>query len=181
MRQSTAVQRARQGTHLHLVRPDQIFDRMKETFDAVARRAFEIFERNGRNLGHELEDWFQAERELLHPVCVDISETDSALTAELEVPGFTEKDIQVSVEPRRLTVTGKRESREEKRKGKTVYSEKRSNEILRTIELPSEVDPADEAVKATYDRGVLTITLPKRCAPTVREIKVEPKPEPRPS
>ena len=175
MRQSTAVQRARHEAPLRLVSADQILDRMKETFDAVARRAFEIFERNGRRLGHELEDWFQAERDLLHPVCVDISETDSALTVELEVPGFTEKEIEVSVEPRRLTVTGKRASREEKKKGKTVYSEQRSNEILRTVELPCEVDPAHRALKATYDQGVLTITLPKSGKAVVREIKVEPK------
>jgi HSP20 family protein len=174
MKQSTAIQRTRHGTQLHLVRPDQIFDRMKQTFDTVARRAFEIFEHNGRRLGHELEDWFQAERELLHPVAVDISETDSALTVELEVPGFTEKEIEVGVEPRRLTVTGKRATREEKKKGKTVYSEQRSNEIFRAVALPAEVDPADEAIKATYDRGVLTITLPKRGTPAAREIKVEP-------
>jgi HSP20 family protein len=175
MKQSTAVQRTRQGTHLHLVRPDQIFDRMRETLDAVARRAFEIFERNGRKFGHELEDWFQAEKELLHPVSVDISETDKTLTVELEVPGFTENEIEVSVEPRRLTVTGKRETREEKKTGKTVYAETRSNEIFRTVELPSDVDPADAAIQATYDRGVLTITLPKRGTPTAREIRVEPK------
>ena len=175
MRQSTAVQRAGHAAHLRLVSADQIVDRMKETMDAVARRAFEVFERNGRRLGHDLEDWFQAEAELLHPVSLDISETDSALTVELEVPGFTEKDIQISVEPHRLTVTGKRESREEKRKGKTVYSERRSNEILRTVELPCDVDPAHRAIKATYDLGVLTITLPKSGTAVVREIKVEPK------
>ena len=175
MRQSTAVQRAGHAAHLRLVSADQIVDRMKETMDAVARRAFEVFERNGRRLGHDLEDWCQAEAELLHPVSLDISETDSALTVELEVPGFTEKDIQISVEPHRLTVTGKRESREEKRKGKTVYSERRSNEILRTVELPCDVDPAHRAIKATYDLGVLTITLPKSGTAVVREIKVEPK------
>lgn len=174
MKQSTAIQRARHPAHLRLVSADQIFDQMKETFDAVARRAFEIFERNGRRLGHDVEDWFQAERELLHPVSLDISETDSTLTVELEVPGFTEKDIQVSVEPRRLTVTGKRESREEKKKGKTVYSERRSDEIFRTVDLPSEADTGHSALKATYDRGVLTITLPKRGTAEAREIKVEP-------
>ena len=72
-------------------------------------------------------------------------------------------------------MTGKRESREEKRKGKTVYSERRSNEILRTVELPCDVDPAHRAIKATYDLGVLTITLPKSGTAVVREIKVEPK------
>jgi HSP20 family protein len=108
-------------------------------------------------------------------VSLDISETDSAVRVELEVPGFSEKDIQVSVEPRRLRVTGKRESQEEKRQGKTVYSERSSNEILRTVELPCEVDPTHRAIKASYDQGVLTITLPKSGKAVVREIKVEPK------
>ena len=175
MRRSTAVQRGRHEAQLRLVSADEICDQVNEALSAVARRAFEIFERNGRRLGHDLEDWLQAEREVLHPAYLNLSETDAALTVELEVPGFTEKDIQVNVEPRRVTVTGKREAREQTRKGKTVYSEQRSDEILRTVELPSEVDPAHRALKATYDQGVLTITLPKSGKAVVREIKVEPK------
>jgi HSP20 family molecular chaperone IbpA len=178
MRRSTRLQHARHEAQLHLVPPDQILDRMKETFDVIACRAFELFERNGRQVGHDLEDWFQAEKELLHPAYLNISETDAALTVEFEAPGFTEKDIQVSVEPRRLTVTGKRESLEEKKKGKTVYSEQRCNEIFRTVDLPCEVDPTPRAIKAIVDRGIVTITLTKSGTTSghavVRAIKVEP-------
>ncbi len=175
MKHSTAVQRAPHAAQLRLVSTDQIVDRVNTTLNTVARRAFEIFEHNGRRLGHDLEDWFQAERELLCPVSLDISETDSALTVELEVPGFREQDIQIGVEPRRLTVTGKREAREEKKQGTTVYAERSSNEILRTLALPCEVDPAHRAIKATYHQGVLRITLPKSGKAVVREIIVEPK------
>ena len=159
--QSTAVQQARQAPRLQLVSTEQMFDRMKETFDAVARRAFEIFERKGRRFGRDLDDWFQAEAELLHPVHLEISEAEGTLTVRAKVPGFTEKDIEVNVEPRRLTISGKRESAEERKTGKTVYSERRSNEIFRAVDLPAEVDTAASTIKAVCDRGMLTITLPK--------------------
>ncbi len=175
-KQATAVQRATGGTHLRLVSSDRIFDRMKDTIDAVARRAFAIFEANGRMFGRDLDNWLRAERELLHPLYLEISETEAALTVDVEVPGFTEKDIEVSVEPRRLTITGTREATEERKKGKTVYSERASNQIFRVVGLPAEVDPASTAIKTTYDAGILTITLPKLAQPRARQIKVEAKP-----
>ncbi len=176
MKQSKAVQRATAAPFLRLVSADETLDRMKETCDAIARRAFEIFDGNGRRLGRDLADWLQAEAELLHPVHLDISDTEQALTVRAEVPGFREKDVEIDLEPRRLTITGKRESREERHKGKTVYSEHCSNEIFRVVDLPSEVDTASSAIEATYDRGVLTITLPKREKAKAREIKVESRP-----
>ncbi|HEU5260455.1 MAG TPA: Hsp20 family protein [Gemmatimonadales bacterium] len=172
--QSTAVEQARQAPPLRLVSTEQMFDRMKETFDAIARRAFDIFERNGRRFGRDLDDWFQAEAEVLHPLHLEISEAEGALTVRAEIPGFTEKDIQVNVEPRRLTISGKRESTEERKTGKTVYSERCSNEIFRAVELPAEVDTAAGIIKAIYDRGMLTITLPKVKKARRREIKLEP-------
>lgn len=174
-KQATAVQRALEGTHLRLVSSDRIFDRMKETFDAIARRAFEIFESNGRRLGRDLDDWFQAERELLHPLHLEVSETDGAFTVEVEVPGFTEKDVEINLAPRRLTISGTRESVEERKKGKTVYSERGSSRIFRVVGLPADVDTASAAISATCDKGILTITLPKLAKPETRQIKVEAK------
>lgn len=175
-KQATAVQRATEGTHLRLVSSDRIFDRMRETIDAVARRAFDLFEANGRIFGRDLDDWLRAERELLHPLYLEISETDGALTVEVEAPGFTEKDIEISLEPRRLTISGTRETAEERKKGTTVYSERASNRIFRIVGLPAEVDTASTAINATYDKGILMITLPKLAKPEARQIKVEAKP-----
>ena len=107
-----------------------------------------------------MEDWLFAESELFGKMPVELSQTESDLTVSAGVPGFTEKDIEIRVEPRRLFITGKREEKsEDKRKGETVYSE-RSNEMFRTIDLPVEVDP--DKVKATLSKGELEITLPKK-------------------
>ena len=75
------------------------------------------------------------------------------------MPGFTEKELEVSVEPGRLTISGKHESSKEEKKGKTVYSETSSAGILRTLTLPAEVDAGKAS--ATLKDGILTLTLPK--------------------
>jgi len=152
-----------------------MFEDMKDTFDAIARRAFEIFDAKGRRLGYDLDDWFQAEAELLQPVNLNISETDGALTARAEVPGFSEKDIEVTVEPQRLTISGRHESTEQRNEGKTAYTQRHSNAFYRVMDLPAAVDTTSSALTATYDRHVLTITLPKVAQATRRQIKVEPK------
>jgi HSP20 family molecular chaperone IbpA len=54
--------------------------------------------------------------DMLHPVHVNIVEAEDSLEVKAEAPGFREKEIEVSVEPRRLTITGKRET-ETKREG----------------------------------------------------------------
>ena len=67
MKHSMAVPRTQP---LKLVSPEQMVERMNATFDAIARRAFEIFEGTGGRLGRDLEDWLQAEAQLIHPVHV---------------------------------------------------------------------------------------------------------------
>jgi HSP20 family protein len=149
-----------------------VFDRFDQIYNSIARRAFEIFESNGRSFGHEFDDWFKAESELLHPVHVRIAESDEALTVEAEVPGFEAKDLQINVEPRRLTISGKRETKEEQKKGKAVYQEQCSNEILRVIDLPAEVVASKAA--ATLKNGMLELQMPK--SPKTKGTHVEVKP-----
>ncbi len=161
---------------VQLVPARLMFDRMNNTFDAIARRAFELFDSNGRQVGHDTEDWLRAEAELLHPVHLDVAEANGTLSVRAEVPGFAEQDIEVSVEPRRLTISARRELAKARQQGETVYSEHCSDQVFRVVDLPTEVDAASSAVKATYDRGVLTIALPKVQAAKRRQIKVEPKP-----
>jgi HSP20 family protein len=123
--------------------------------------AYELFEGNERRFGHDIEDWFKAEMDMLHPVHVNIVEAEDSLEVKAEVPGFSEKEIEVSVEPRRLTITGKRETetKREEKKTETVYSEFCSNQILRTLDLPATVDA--EKTNATLKNGVLQLTMPK--------------------
>jgi len=138
---------------------EDMFEQFDRIYNKIAQRAFEIFDGNGRLFGNDLNDWFKAESELLHPVRLNISETKEAVNVEAEVPGFTEKDLEVRLEPRRLTISGKRETNEEQKKGKTVWQEHRSNEILRVADLPAEVE-TDKAT-ATLKNGMLELAMPK--------------------
>jgi HSP20 family protein len=68
--------------------------------------------------------------------------------------------LQVSIEARRLTISGKRQTnREDTKKGKTVYEEKCSSEMLRIVDLPVEVDTTKTT--ATLKNGILTLNLTK--------------------
>ena len=147
-----------------------VFEQLNQIYSSIARRAFEIFE-NGRSFGHELDDWFKAESELLHPVHVRIAESDDSLTVEAEVPGFEAKDLQGTLEPRRLSISGKKETKEEQKKGKTVYQEQCSNEILRVIDLPAEADASKAA--ATLKNGILELQMPKSAVAKTTHIEVK--------
>jgi HSP20 family protein len=156
---------------LKLVPPADIFNQMQQLTDSIARRAFEFFENNGRMFGRDLDDWFRAESELLHPLHIDMAESDGDLTVRAEVPGFTAKELEVSVEPRRLTITGKRETKEERKGEKTIYTERCSDQVLRVVDLPETVD-ADKT-SATLKDGVLELTMPK--AAPAKKIQIESK------
>jgi HSP20 family protein len=78
---------------------------------------------------------------------------------EAEVPGFTAKDLEIQIEGRRLTISGKRESSEEQKKGTSIFQEHRSNEIQRVVDLPTEVDVSKAT--ATLKNGIVGLQLPK--------------------
>ena len=137
----------------------QLFDKMEKLYSSIAQRAFEIFEGSGHWPGHELSDWLEAESEVLHPLHLEMAESDQALTVTAEVPGFAAAEINVQVAGNQLTISGKHESKEETKKGKTIYSERCAKEVFRSITLPSAVNEAK--VSATLKDGLLSIELPK--------------------
>jgi HSP20 family protein len=158
---AAAVQTAPSRPPVKAAKIEDSLERM-DLYDAISRRAFELFEKEGRVDGQHLRHWLEAERELLHPVHMRMEETEGEFVVHAELPGFTANDVEVSVEPRRVTITGKRESKQENKQGDAVYSEQCSDEIFRTLELPSEVNVLK--VTATLKDGVLDIQLPKAVA-----------------
>jgi HSP20 family protein len=168
---ATAMQPAKTAAAAKQPETQNVVDRFQQVFDSIERRAFEIFNNNGRWFGNDLSDWLQAESEVLHPVHLEIAETENTLNVRAEVPGFTAKELDITVEGNRLTIAGKHESKEESKKGKTIYSERCAKEILRSVELPSDVDGSK--VNATLKDGVLTLELPK--AAHAKSVKIEAK------
>jgi general secretion pathway protein A len=138
---------------------DLIFDLASEIKDSIECRAYELFESRRFEHGHDREDWLRAESEILLSVPVDITEGKTELTVHADVPGFGDKDLRVQVAPRCLCISGKREEASEQKAEKAVYSQRRSNQIFRLLDLPSEIDP--NGVKATVRDGLLEIKLLK--------------------
>jgi HSP20 family protein len=166
MAEATAVKRAEEP--VKPVKQTSLLDQIDETFNTLSRRAYDIFESKGRAFGQELDNWFQAERELLHPLHIHVTESDGTINVKADVPGFSEKELEIGVEPRRVTITGKRETKKEEKKGKAVYSESCSDQILRVVDLPADVET--DKVTATVKNGVLELALPKSPKTQTRRI-----------
>jgi HSP20 family protein len=146
-----------------------LFDEFDKLYDSITRRAFEIFENDGRFLGRALEHWLRAERELLQPVPLNMTESDGNYIVQAEVPGFGSQDLEIEVEPRRLAISGKHETKQDETKEKTIRSEWRTDQILRTLDLPADVDTSK--VSAALKDGILTVALPK--AQHGKKVKIE--------
>ncbi len=138
---------------------DSLPAKIQELNEAIARRAFEIFMDRGAVHGRDSEDWNQAEAELFHPFHMELHETGEALQIRAEIPGFTENDLELTVEPQCLTLTGKRETVSETFSGKVLYRDSCASQIFRRIELPVTIQT--NAVVATMRNGILDIWMLK--------------------
>ena len=156
---ATAVQTAASRPPVKAGKTESLTERMDRIYDAISRRAYELFERGGRVDGHDVQNWLEAESEFLYPAHVKLEESESEFVVRAEVPGFTASDLEVNVEPRRVTISGKRESKKETKQGESLRTEESSDEIFRAIDLPSEV--VTTKVSATLKEGVLDIQIPK--------------------
>ncbi len=101
---------------------------------------------------------------------VDVYEDDHKVTLKIEVPGIDEKDIDVQVENNTLTVHGERKIEKDEKEENYRRVERQYGSFTRTFALPPTVD--SEHVSANYDKGVLSITLPKKAEAKPKQIKV---------
>lgn len=134
-------------------------ERTRQISAAIARRAYVLFEARGSEHGHDWEDWFRAESELLTPIPATVIDTDGGFTVTAEVPGFTAKDLEVLAEPRRLIIHAKKQETLAQEKERVVRQGKTSDEAFRVLELPHEIDP--DNMTATIKNEVLEVTLAK--------------------
>src|SRR5216683_7111311 len=159
MGSQTATVLVRTPEILTLSAGDPFVERAREINELIARRAHELFESRGCAHGHDREDWLTALSEVLLNVPVDITETEIGLTIRADVPGFSEQDLEVRVAPRSVCITGKRQEASEQKEGETIFSERRSNQIFRVLDLPCQIDP--DSVNPILSDGILEITLLK--------------------
>ncbi len=139
-----------------------------------------------REVSHLFEDFFEdfgmgfgrgallrrGERWFEETPSLEVSETDEEFCVKAELPGMDEKDIEVSLDGSELTVHGEKKREHEEKKRDCFVSEVSYGEFRRSIHLPEGVDR--DKVKATFKKGVLTLTLTKteQGKPTHKRIDV---------
>lgn len=104
---------------------------------------------------------------------VDVIEGPDRYTVECELPGMTQKDIDVSIASGVLTIKGEKKGQHEDKGGKVYREETWEGSFQRTLSLPRNVD-ADK-VEASYNDGVLRISVPKSEAAKAKRIALKAK------
>ncbi|MGH9355196.1 MAG: DUF2934 domain-containing protein [Terriglobia bacterium] len=120
---------------------------------AIAYRAYEMFESKGRTHGHHMEDWFDAERDLIRPANIEITDGPNGIALRAGVPGFQAENVQIGVSPRKIIIWGRVSSA-----GTTPR--RKMPQMLAEIELPSAIDA--KHARAVMNNEVLDFAAPKQ-------------------
>jgi HSP20 family protein len=137
-------------------RREDLYDPFSTFRREVDRLFDDVFNGFGRQASRSLGPWQDV------TPTMDLTENESEIVVTAELPGIDDKDFEVTVAGDLLTVKGEKKAEQERRNGDACYVERRFGAFSRSVHLPFEVK--DEKVDATYDKGVLTIRVPKPAA-----------------
>ena len=101
---------------------------------------------------------------------VDIAETEKAYEITAELPGIDQKNVEVNVANGGITIKGEKKEETEEKKKDYYVSERRYGSFQRSFQLPAGVDL--DKVAATFEKGVLRITLPKTAEAVTQQKKI---------
>jgi HSP20 family protein len=90
---------------------------------------------------------------------MDLVETDESFVLRADLPGLSEKDVNIELEDNVLTISGERKTEREERNEGYYRVERASGTFARSLTLPEGVNP--EGVRAAFDRGVLEVRIPR--------------------
>jgi len=102
---------------------------------------------------------------------VDVRDEENSYVLEAELPGTTEKDIDVKVENDLLQISTKNEEEKEEKKKGYLMRERRSASYHRSFVLPKDTDR--DKIEANFKDGLLTLTIPKTEVAKPRQIEVK--------
>lgn len=107
---------------------------------------------------------------------VDVAETDKEVMVTAELPGITEKDVQVTVSDDLLTIKGEKKAEKEEKKKNYYMAERSYGSFQRSFRLPESV--VTDKVSASFENGVLTVRAPKRqgaAKPGAKKVEIKSK------
>jgi HSP20 family protein len=148
-----------------------VFDQLNQIQDRIMRRAYEIFEHNGGFFGRDLDNWLQAEQELLWKPALELRETDGEFQLEAALSGVDPKDIDIEVTPEDIVLKAEVQHQHKQEKGTVHICEFQSGNLFRSIHLPRKINP--DKVKAEFKNGMLRLTA--EIAEEARAKKIKPE------
>ncbi len=122
----------------------------------------------------DAEPMFRYESSLTLPSpAVDVTEDDGAYKVTAELPGISEKEIEVVVSGDMLTIKGEKRQEKEQKDKNFYLSERAYGTFQRSFHVPEGVDR--DKIAADFSKGVLTITMPKTAKAVEQQKKIEVK------
>lgn len=101
---------------------------------------------------------------------VDVAETGEAFVLKADLPGVAEDDVSVEIEGGVLTISGERRAEHEEEREGWYRVERSFGAFRRAVTLPDGVDP--ERVRATFDRGVLEVRIPRPASQVPHRVRI---------
>jgi HSP20 family protein len=148
-----------------------VWDEMERMQNRIMQRAHEIFSESGGTLGKDLEDWLQAERELVWKPAIELAEKDNEFCLEIAAAGVDPRDIDIEVTPEDILIKANVQHEHGERKGDVYLCEFAHGNLFRSIRLPKRID-ADK-VKAEFKNGLLTLRAPVAEEARAKKISIE--------
>ncbi|RTZ98783.1 MAG: Hsp20/alpha crystallin family protein [Deltaproteobacteria bacterium] len=104
---------------------------------------------------------------------LDLGASDKEYTITIEIPGVDDKDVKLEIVNDTLTISGEKKQEKEEKKKDYYRMERTYGTFRRVLSLPDDVD--QDGVKATFNKGVLTVTMPRKALPNqdVKQIEVK--------
>ncbi|MCQ2575364.1 MAG: Hsp20/alpha crystallin family protein [Treponema sp.] len=106
---------------------------------------------------------------------VDVKEEDNSYVLEMELPGKTEKDVNIHLDSDTLTIASvkedKKEEKKETKKSKYILRERSCMNFERRFTIPNDVDK--ESIAANFKNGVLTVSMTKKAIAAPRQIAIQ--------
>lgn len=101
----------------------------------------------------------------------DFYETENEFVLELDLPGFTQEDVEVTVEKGVISISGERSIERDEEKGNYHLRERSWGKFSRSFSIPHTIKA--EAVDANFAKGVLTVKMPKAPEALARKIEIK--------
>ncbi len=140
--------------------PLRDFMTLREAMDRLFEESF---------VGRRPREWAVAEGTL----ALDMYQTEDAAVVKTSVPGVKPDDIDITISGNTLTISGQTREEEEVKQENYMRRERRFGSFSRSVVLPDGLEP--DKAEASFEDGVLTLTIPKAPEAKPKVVKVKGK------